>query len=54
MVSLWVKKIPGEGIATHSSIIAGKINGQRSLADYSLWVTESDTTEELTMHTHYR
>ena len=28
-------------MATHSSIIAGKINGHMSLADYSLWVTES-------------
>ena len=41
-------------MATHSSIIAGKINGHMSLADYSLGVTESGTTEHLTMHTHYR
>ena len=41
-------------MATHSSIIAGKINRQRSLADYSLWITESGTIEQLTMHTHYR
>ena len=36
-----------EGMATHSSILAWRIHGQRSLAGYSPWGcnTESDTTE---------
>ena len=44
-----------EKIATNSSIIAGKSQGQRSLLDYSPWgCKESDTTMQLstrTMHT---
>ena len=33
-------------MATHSSILAGKFHGQRSLAGYSPWgPKESDTTE---------
>ena len=33
-------------MATHSSILAGKLHGQRSLAGYSPWgPKESDTTE---------
>ena len=37
---------PG-GMATHSSILAWKIHGQRSLAGYSPWDRkESDTTEQ--------
>ena len=33
-------------VATHSSILAGKSHGQRSLAGYSSWGhKESDTTE---------
>ena len=35
-----------EGVATHSSILAWKIHGQRSLAGYSALIyKESDTTE---------
>ena len=35
-----------EGIATHSSILAGESHGQRSLAGYSPWdCIELDTTE---------
>ena len=35
-----------EGMATHSSILAGESHGQRSLADYHLWGRkELDTTE---------
>ena len=37
---------------THSSILAWRIHGQRSLADYRPWCRkESDTTERLA-HTH--
>ena len=36
-----------EGMAAHSSILAWRIHGQRSLADYSPWGREeSDMTEE--------
>ena len=41
-------------VATHSSILAGKFHGQRSLVGYSPWgCKESDTTEatEHTPHT---
>ena len=35
-----------EGLATHASILAWRIRGQRSLAGYSPWgLTELDTTE---------
>ena len=38
-------------MATHSSIFAWKIHGQRSLTGYSPWgLKESDMTEGLTMH----
>ena len=41
-----------EGPATHSSILASRIHGQRSLAGCSPWGhKELDTTEQLT-HTH--
>ena len=30
---------------THSSILVGESHGQRSLAGYSLWGAELDTTE---------
>ena len=41
-----------EGVATHSSILAGESYGQRSLAGYSPWGRkESDMTEQLT-HLH--
>ena len=37
-------------MATYSSILAGKSNGQRSLVGYSLWGhKELDTTEQLTL-----
>ena len=41
------QKIPLEkGMTTHSSILAYKIHGQRSLAAYSPWdCKESDVTE---------
>ena len=44
-----------KGMATHSSILAGKFHGQRSLAGYCPWAhEESDTTERLnTQHTLY-
>ena len=39
---------PEEGMATHSSILAGKSHGERSLAGYSPWsCKELDTTERL-------
>ena len=35
-----------KGIATHSSVLAWRIHGQRSLVGFSLWGhKESDTTE---------
>ena len=35
-----------EGVATHSSILAGKFHGQRSLVGFRPWGDkESDTTE---------
>ena len=37
-----------KGMAIHSSILAGKSHGQRSLSGYSLWGRrESDTTEHM-------
>ena len=39
-----------EEMATHYSILAWEIHGQRSLVGYSLWgLKESDTTEQLTL-----
>ena len=39
-----------KGMATHSSMLAGEVHGQRSLAGYSPWGRkESDTTEQLTI-----
>ena len=36
-----------EGMAAHSSVLAGESHGQRSLVGYSLWgPTELDMTEE--------
>ena len=38
----------GKGMATHSSILAWRIQGQRSLAGYSPWGhKESDINEQL-------
>ena len=40
-----------KGMATHSSILAWKSNGQRSLAGYSPWDhKESDSTEQRTLY----
>ena len=40
-------------MVTHSSILAGKSHGWRSLVGYSLWGRkESDTTERLHFHFH--
>ena len=37
-----------KGMATHSSMLAGEVHGQRSLAGYSPWGRkESDMTEQL-------
>ena len=44
-----------KGMATHSSILAGKSNAQRSLVAYSSWHRkESDMTDQLehTCNTH--
>ena len=39
-----------ESMATHSSILAWRIRGRRSLVGYSPWsLKESDTTERLTL-----
>ena len=39
-----------KGMAIHSTILAWKSQGQRSLASYSPWGSrESDTTERLTL-----
>ena len=45
----WVRKIPWRReMATHSSILAWRIHGQRSLEGYIPWGhKESDTTERL-------
>ena len=51
MQGMWVQSLVWEDpleeeIATHSSILAWKIPGQRSLADYSSWGRkELDTTD---------
>ena len=55
MQETWVQSLGWEDPlekerATHSSILAWKIHGQRSLAGYSPWGhKESDTTEQLTL-----
>ena len=44
------ERSPEESMATHSSILAWRIRGQRSLVGYSPWsLKESDTTERLTL-----
>ena len=48
MQKTWVQYLVWEDplekeMATHSSILAGEIPGQRSLVGYSLRVAESDT-----------
>ena len=40
-----------EEMATLSSVLPGKLHGQRNLTGYSLWgCKESDMTEQLSMH----
>ena len=52
---MWVPSLGWEdplekGMATHSSILAWRIHGQRSLVGHSPWgCNESDTTERLTL-----
>ena len=48
----WIEKIPLEKeMATHCSILAWRIHGQRNLEGYSSWVPkESDTTKQLTLY----
>ena len=42
-------------MATHSSVLPGKVHGHMSLAGYSPWGhKESDTTEGLTVSVHHR
>ena len=44
---------PEKDIATHSSILAGKSHGQRSLAGYSPWGRNKlDMTWQLNHHQH--
>ena len=44
-----LERSPEKDMATHSSILAGEFQGQRSLVDYSPWGhKESGTTEQLT------
>ena len=51
MQETWVQSLGQEdplekGMASHSSILAWRIHGQRSLVGYSVWGTEElDTTE---------
>ena len=40
---LWIGKILLEKMTTHSSILAGKSRGQRSLVGYSPWGHKSQT-----------
>ena len=55
MQETWVRYLGGEDTleketATHSSILAWRIHGQRSLAGYSPWsCKESDTTQWLSL-----
>ena len=42
-----------KGMASHSSILAWRISGERSLAGYSPWgCKELDTTEQLSKNNH--
>ena len=43
-----------EGLATHASILAWRIHGQRSLAGYSPWGRKESDTTEATQHAHSR
>ena len=56
MREIWVRSLSWEdalekGVATHSSILAWRIHGWRSLVGYSPWGRkESDTAERLHFH----
>jgi len=56
MRETWVQSLDqedplGKEMATHSSTLAWKIYGQRSLAGYSPWgLKELDTTEQLHLY----
>ena len=58
MCETWVQSLGWEdpleeGMATHSSILAWTTHGQRNLEGYCPWGSEeSDTTEQLSTHTH--
>ena len=42
-----------KGVATHSSVLAWELHGQRSLEGYSPWGgKELDMTEQIPPHTH--
>ena len=48
--SLGQEDLLEKGMATHSSILAWRTHGQRSLASYSRWGRkESDTAKQLTL-----
>ena len=52
--SLGWEDVLEKDMATHSSILAGKSHGRRSLVGYSPWGRkESDTTERLHFHLHH-
>ena len=49
----WIRKMPWRRKWKPTPVfLPGEFHGQRSLAGYSPWGTESDTTEELTLQTH--
>ena len=54
---MWVRS-PGredsleEGMAAHSSTLAWRIHGQRSLVGYSPWGRKESETTEVTWHSH--
>ena len=41
-----------EGMASHSSVLAWRTHGQRSLVGYSSWVCKESDTTEATGHAH--
>ena len=51
----WVRKIPGGGNGSHSSILPGKPHGRRSLLSYSPWSHKSQTRlDKFSMHAQLR
>ena len=53
----WVRSLDWEdpleeGMATHSSILAGDSHGQRSLGGYSPWGCKDSDKTEVTEHWH--